>query len=71
MRVLVLSMVPSRDWIVDTMIADAVKERGHEVFLRKFLSDDRTAVIKERPDVAVIPVIRCEYTRDLAKPVGY
>ena len=66
MRILIISMVPQRDWLIDSMIADAVKEKGHEVFLRKFLSDDRTAVIFERPDVAVIPVIRCEYTRDLA-----
>lgn len=66
MRVAIFSMVPQRDWLIDKMIADAVKERGHEVFLRKYLSDDRTAIIVERPDVAVIPVIRCEYTRDLS-----
>jgi surface carbohydrate biosynthesis protein len=48
------------------MIADAVKARGHDAVVRKFLADDRTAIIVERPDVVVIPVVRCEYTRDLA-----
>jgi len=59
-------MVPQRDWLIDTMIADAVKAKGHSACVRKFLADDRTAVIHEKPDVVVIPVVRCEYTRDLA-----
>jgi len=66
MKVLILSMVPQRDWIVDNMIADAVKARGHDACVRKFLADDRTAIVIERPDVVVLPVVRCQYTRDLA-----
>lgn len=66
MNVLILSMVAQRDWIVDNMIADAVKAKGHDAVVRKFLRDDRTAIVVEKPDVCVIPPVRCEYSRDLA-----
>ena len=66
MKVLVLSMVPERDWITDGFICEELKKLGHTALLRKYLQDGRSAVILERPDVVVLPVVRCQYTRDFA-----
>ena len=56
MQILVLSMVPDRDWYIDEQICSELRMLGHKVFLRKYLQDGREAVITERPDVVVIPV---------------
>lgn len=69
MKVLVLSMSPERDWYIDEQICRELQKLGHKTFLRNYLQDGRTAVIFEKPDVAVIPVVRCPYTRDFAKRI--
>lgn len=57
-------MVPQRDWIIDNLIANELKRRGHNACVRNYLNDGRTAIIAEKPDVCIVPVVRCEYTRD-------
>jgi len=66
MRVLVLSMVPSRDWDIDAQICAELKALGHIPILRKYLQDGRDAVVIERPDLVLVPPVRCPYTRDFA-----
>jgi surface carbohydrate biosynthesis protein len=84
MNILVLSMVPQRDWVIDEMIVRELNSRtrivratdpkgkdkevkAHNAVLRNYLQDGREAVIAEKPDVVIMPVIRCEYSRDFAQ----
>jgi surface carbohydrate biosynthesis protein len=66
MNVVILSLVPQRDWQADQMIADELVSRGHKACVRNYVQDGRAAIIAERPDVVIMPVIRCEYSRDFA-----
>lgn len=67
LKILVLSMSPARDWTIDEQIGLELTKMGHQAVLRQFLQDGRDAVVIEKPDVALIPVVRCPYTRDFAR----
>lgn len=64
MRVVTLCMVEQRDWNIDQLITNELCKRGHKAVLRKYTQDGRIAVVVEKPDVCIVPVVRCEYTRD-------
>lgn len=56
-----------RDPITDDCLSVELKKQGHSVFRRAFLADDKNMVLCTKPDIIVLPEIRCEYTRDYAK----
>jgi len=67
MKIVVLNMNVQRDWVLDTFIAEHLQEMGHDAVVRKYLQDGRDAIILEKPDVVVLPPVRCAYTRDFAQ----
>jgi len=66
-KIVILDMCPQRDWVLDTFIAEYLNEMGHDAVIRKYIPDGRDAVTIEKPDVVVLPPIRCNYTYDFAQ----
>jgi surface carbohydrate biosynthesis protein len=58
---------PVRDPITDDCLTVALKEKGHLVWRRNYLDCDRNMVVYIKPNVIIMPEIRCEYSRDFAR----
>lgn len=66
-KLIVFTHNPVRDPVTDDCLCVALRRRGHVVFRRNFLSDDKNMILCIKPHIVVLPEIRCEYTLDLAK----
>jgi surface carbohydrate biosynthesis protein len=58
---------PIRDPITDDCLTVALRKIGHMVWRRNYLDCDKHMVVYIKPDVIIMPEIRCEYSRDFAK----
>ncbi len=66
-KVLIFSHNPLRDTEPDRLLLEALEKKGFMVFFAHYLQRDRVTVLSVRPDIVVLPEIRCEYTLDLAR----
>lgn len=66
-KICILTASPIRDLPIDNLIADKLKEKGHEVFIRPCLREGRNSLLELQPDVIVVPPIRNPYARDFAE----
>lgn len=66
-KVIIYTHNPVRDPITDDCLSAALREKGHHVWRRNYLNADKEMVIYIKPDVIVMPEIRCEYSLDFAK----
>jgi surface carbohydrate biosynthesis protein len=65
-KVLILTHNHGRDVFFDKLLEQELSNRGHKTWLRGYLKGDKAAVCAIKPDIVVLPEIRCEYTRDFA-----
>jgi surface carbohydrate biosynthesis protein len=66
-KIAILTHNAVRDPITDDCLAVELKKRGHSIFRRAFLRDDKNMILCIKPDIVVLPELRCEYSRDYAK----
>ena len=66
-KIIVYTHNPVRDSITDDCLCVALRKEGHMVWKRTYLDMDRDAVVMIKPDLVVLPEIRCEYSVDFAK----
>lgn len=66
-KIIIMSHNPQRDRQCDDLLAYELKRRGHLVWVRDFLANDRFAICAIKPDIVILPEIRCAYTVDLAR----
>lgn len=66
-RILMLSHNAARDYHTDTLLVHELRKRGHHVWLNHFLQDDGNRISIIKPDIVILPEIRCEYSRFLAE----
>lgn len=66
-KIIIFTNLPQRDKLIDDILAGALKARGFEVRVEQFLPRNREHILYYKPDIAVIPEARCEYTIALAK----
>lgn len=66
-KIIIFTHNPIRDPITDDCLVSELTKRGHMVWKRGFLEDDRNMILCIRPDMIILPEIRCGYTLDLAK----
>jgi len=66
-KVLIISHLPGRDDIADKMLAREFGKRGAMVWIYPILEHPHDAICTIKPDIVVLPEVRLEYTRDIAK----
>jgi len=66
-KVLLFSHNPLRDTGPDMLLCKALAAKDMMVFGAPYLQRDRVSIIAVKPNVVILPEIRCEYTLDLAK----
>jgi len=65
-KIIVLTHNPVRDPVTDDCLSACLRKKGHFVFRRGFLEDDKNMILCIKPNIVIVPEIRCEYTRDFA-----
>jgi len=65
-KVLILSHIPMRDEIVDNLIGNELS-KDHMVWVASILQNPRQVICTVKPDIVLLPEIRLEFTRDLAR----
>ena len=66
-KVLIFSHNPLRDTEPDRLLLEALEKKGFMMFFAHYLQRDRVTILSVRPDIVVLPEIRCEYTLDFAR----
>ena len=66
-KIVILTHNPVRDPITDDCLGVELQKKGHFVWRRSFLDNDRLMVTMIRPDVVVLPELRCEYSIDFGR----
>lgn len=66
-KILILTASPERDSIIDEQIAEELRKKGFQVEIAPCLRKGRGAVLKYKPNIAVLPPIRNFYSRDFAE----
>jgi surface carbohydrate biosynthesis protein len=66
-KVIIYTHNPIRDPITDDCLTVALRNMGHHVWRRNYLDCDKNMVVYIKPDIIIMPEIRCEYSRDFAK----
>jgi surface carbohydrate biosynthesis protein len=61
-KILMFSHLPTRDDVVDTMLTQELKNMGHMVWKGSILVAARENILTLKPDVVILPEIRCRYT---------
>lgn len=65
-KVLLLSHIPERDDVVDTLITLGLS-KSSMAWKLPVLDDQRNRTLLIKPDIVIVPEIRCEYTRDYVR----
>lgn len=65
-KIILFSHNPQRDANFDAMLAQQLG-KNNTIWVRRFLGGDYQSITTIKPDVIILPEIRCEYTVDLAK----
>ena len=71
MKILILTASPIRDHLIDELIAEELRKRGHEVWVKPCLREGRKAAMEIKPDVVVTPPIRNPYSRDFVETLKH
>lgn len=66
-KILILSASPVRDKYIDEMIANHLRRKGHQVWVKQCLREGRKSVLEIQPDIAITPPIRNVYSRDFVE----
>lgn len=69
-KILILSSSPQRDKLVDTLLAEKLKSKGNEVFVRPLPVGARKDILEIQPNVIVAPPIRQRYAYDFMETAG-
>jgi len=64
MKILILSASPQRDKLIDEILSEKLKAKGHKVQIHQMPYGARDAVLKMRPDIIIGPPIRCNFSYD-------
>jgi hypothetical protein len=71
MKIVILTASPQRDKLIDELIADELRKRGHEVWVAPCLREGRKTCLEIKPDIVVVPPIRNPYSRDFVETLKY
>jgi len=63
-RILILSSSPQRDRLIDEIMAEKLRARGNEVFVRPLPVGSRKAVLELQPNVVVLSPVRQRFAWD-------
>lgn len=66
-RIMIASHNPARDYQSDQLLALELQRKGHNVWIYKYLDNDPVRVCYIKPDILILPEIRCEYSLMLAE----
>lgn len=66
-KIIVYSHNPVRDSVTDDLLAVALRKAGHTVWKRSYLDRDRESIVIIKPDMIIMPEIRCEYSVDFVR----
>ena len=69
-KILVLSSSPQRDKLIDNLLAEKLKARGNEVYVRPLPIGASKAVLEIQPNVIVSAPIRQRYAYDFTETAG-
>lgn len=69
-KILILTSSPQRDKLIDILLAEKLKAKGNEVFVRELPIGARQAILEIQPNVIVAPPIRQRYAYDLIETIG-
>jgi hypothetical protein len=70
-KFVILSASPQRDKLLDELMAEELRLRGHEAHVYPCLRAGRKACLDIQPDVVVVPPIRNPYSRDFVETLKY
>jgi len=66
-KILILTASPSRDKMLDELIAEKLRALGNEVWVRPCLRNGRQSVLELQPDIVILPPVRNPYSRDMCE----
>jgi hypothetical protein len=70
-KFVILTASPQRDKLLDELMAEELRARGHEAHVYPCLREGRKACLDIKPDVVVVPPIRNPYSRDFVETLKY
>jgi len=65
-KIILYTHNPIRDPITDDCLTVALRKMGHLVWRRNYLDNDRNMVVYIKPDIVIMPELRCEYSIDFS-----
>lgn len=66
-KIAILTLTDQRDSAVDTRIAEALTQLGHETIVRSFATAGCDCVCYEKPDVVIVPMVGSQQKLDFVK----
>lgn len=67
MKIAIYTLTPQRDRYIDGLLAEKLRQYGHEVLVRAYIYGARESICYEEPDVIVHPMVGGEYKMDTVK----
>ena len=65
-KIILYTHNPLRDPVTDDCLTVALRKMGHLVWRRNYLESDKNMVVYIKPDIIIMPELRCEYSIDYA-----
>ncbi len=65
-KVLIFTSLPQRDRVPDEILSEHLRKMGYDVRVTPFLPLNRMHILGMKPDIVILPEIRCHYTIGLA-----
>ncbi len=67
MKIAILTLTGQRDELIDKLLAEELREYGHEVNVRNYIYAGRETVCYEKPDVVIHPMVGGQYKFDFVQ----
>lgn len=67
MKIAIYTLTPQRDRYIDGLLAEKLRQYGHEVLVRAYIYGARESICYEKPDVIIHPMVGGEYKMDTIK----
>ena len=67
MKIAILTLTRQRDKFIDNMLADELREYGHEVVVRNYIQAGRETILYDKPDCVIHPMPGGQYKYDFIK----
>ena len=67
MKIRILTLTVQRDQYIDNMLAEELREFGHDVEVRNYIYAGHETVVYEKPDVVIHPMVGAQYKMDFVK----